>query len=457
MTIIDAGVEPGFQKYLRDKIRTSNQIALIMAVVGVCYTVFSIIFYPPLTIYPSFCIFLSLGAIVLNYIGYHQISRFILSTLVILLAYLYHGFLVQPGEPMITSLIVIEFSLSVIPWVLIDFREKVLLVISLLACYLLIFSQSWANEVLSLELDSSLFRSGFLNIASFVFSVLILVLCLYFMQIKNYKAELSNESLMQDVQMKNAEMSNQQTQMKKNIDELNAARELENQQNWISKGIAEITLLFRQGGNKEVYDEILSSIIKYTNANQGGIYLLIENESNEQVLELSACYAYDRIKFLNKQIMPGQGLVGQCYLEKETILLRELPEDYINITSGLGDAPPTFVIILPLKSEQKIAGVMELAFFHELQDYQIEFLTRLAETIASFIITNSMNSNTKRLLEQSQLQMEQLRAQEEEMRQNMEELQATQEEMHRKEKEYVDRIAEMDQVIGNLQKSGSKI
>jgi len=268
------------------------------------------------------------------------------------------------------------------------------------------------------------------------------------MQIKNYTAELNNESLMNDIHVKNADMENQQALMKKNIDELNSARELENQQNWISKGIADITLLFRQSGKEDVHNAILSAIIKYTDANQGGIYLLGENESGNQILELTACYAYDRIKFLNKQIVPGQGLVGQCYLEKEMIILKELPEDYINITSGLGEAPPSFVIILPLKSEQNIAGVMELAFFHELMDYQIDFLSRISETIASFIITNSMNTNTKRLLEQSQLQMEQLRAQEEEMRQNMEELQATQEEMHRKEKEYVQRIEEMEQLIG---------
>ncbi|MCK5279768.1 MAG: hypothetical protein KAK04_14540, partial [Cyclobacteriaceae bacterium] len=94
--LLKAGVSNDLKPYLKDKIRISNQVALLMAGVGLFYTIFSIVFYPSLTIYPVFCIILSFGAIILNYFGLYNISRFTLSTLVILLAYLYHGFLVQP-------------------------------------------------------------------------------------------------------------------------------------------------------------------------------------------------------------------------------------------------------------------------------------------------------------------------------------------------------------------------
>lgn len=451
--LINAGVSDDLKSYLKDKIRISNQVALLMAVVGLFYTIFSIIFYPSLTIYPVFCIVLSFGAILLNYFGFYNISRFTLSTLVLLLAYLYHGFLVQPGEDVITSMYVIEFSLSVIPWVLIDYREKGLLIISLVACYIFIFSQYWANDILFIELDSSLFRSGFLNIASYGFGAMILISSLLFMQSKNFVSEIHNEKLLLDIHKKNTEMEKQQEELHNNLKEINDSRQIEDKQNWVSTGIANISDILRQEEDEHIYNKLISAIIKYVDANQGGIYLLKEDEAKERNLELISCYAYERQKFVSKRIEIGQGLIGQCYLEKETIILKEVPEEYINITSGLGDATPTFIAIIPLKQESKIEGVMEIALFHELKSHEIDFLNKIGESISSFVSANSLNSQTKKLLEQSQIQTEQLRAQEEEMRQNMEEMQATQEEMQRTEREYVERIEELE----NLQEENKTV
>lgn len=442
--ILNAGVSVELPQFLNDKIRISNQVALMIAGIGLFYTIFSIIFYPSLTTYPVFCIVFSFGAIVLNILGFYNISRFMLSTLVLLLAYIYHGFLVQPGESFITSMYVIGFALSVIPWVLIDYREKSLLILSLTACYTLIFTQSWANDFLHIDLDSSLFRSGWLSFASYGFAVMILILCLLFMQSKNYVSEVANEKLLNDINSKNDEMESQKTELQNNLDEINKSRIIEEKQSWASKGIAEIADILRHEDDKKIYNSLLTAIVKYVNANQGGLYLLKEDEAGDNYLELESCYAYERQKFITKRIEIGQGLIGQCYLEKETMILKEIPEEYLCITSGLGEATPTFLVIIPLLQDNNISGVLEIALFKELENYQIDFLNKLGESIASFISTNTLNVKTKKLLEQSQLQMEQLRAQEEEMRQNMEELQATQEEMQRKEKEYIDRIQELE-------------
>ncbi len=441
--ILNSGVNYAQSHYLKNKIKISNQVALLMACVGICYAIFSIIFYPTLTKYPVLCIIFSFGAIALNYIGLHIISRFLLSTLVLLLAYLYHGFLVQPGEGMISSMYVIEFSLTIVPWVLIDYREKNLLVISLAACYILICSQYWANQMLVMELDSSLFRSGFLSISSYAFGGVIAISCLLFMQNKNYSAEKDNEKMLEDIKEKNDELENQQAELQKNMQEISIARKQEEKHNWVARGIAEISDILRRDDDEKVYNNLLIGILKYIKANQGGIYLIKEDESQEQYLELTACYAFEREKFQQKRIEIGQSLVGQCYLEKEPIILNKVPEEYVSITSGLGDSPPTFITIIPIKQEDDITGVMEFALFHELESFEIEFLIKLGESIASFVAANTLNIKTKYLLEQAQQQSEKLRAQEEEMRQNMEELQATQEEMKRKEKEYVDRIEEL--------------
>ena len=126
---------------------------------------------------------------------------------------------------------------------------------------------------------------------------------------------------------------------------------------------------------------------------------------------------------------------------------KDIPKEYVTITSGLGEALPTFIAIIPLQQENEIVGVMEFALFDELESYKIDFLNRLGESIASFVSANSLNSQTNILLDQSRLQTEQLQAQEEEMRQSMEEMQATQEEMRRKEKVYIKRIEELDSTV----------
>ena len=293
--IINAGVNPDHRKYLNDKIKISNQIAILLSLTGLCYTVFSIIYYPQLTVYPAFCIFFSLGCIALNNLGLHVISRFILSTLVLLLAYIYHAMLVQEGETIIPSMMVIEFSLSVIPWVLIDFREKKLLIITLTACYSLIFSQTWANEVFSVDIDSSMFRSGFLNIASCTFGILILVSCLTFMHNKNHLSEIENEKLLADINTKNSEMEEQQLQLEKNLREVEKARALEEKQNWVSKGIADISDLLRQRDNKDIYSTLVSAIVKYLEANQGALYLVNDEDTDHAFLEMATCYAFGKV------------------------------------------------------------------------------------------------------------------------------------------------------------------
>jgi PAS domain S-box-containing protein len=150
---------------------------------------------------------------------------------------------------------------------------------------------------------------------------------------------------------------------------------------------------------------------------------------------MKSCYAWDKKKFLNHKIYKGEGLAGQAWQEGDIVYLTEVPQNYIRIASGLGDANPSSVLIVPLKVNDQIFGVVEIASFSEIQDFEKEFVQKIAETIASTISTVKINARTQRLLEESQEMTEQMRAQEEEMRQNMEELQATQEEMQRSQAE----------------------
>ena len=225
--------------------------------------------------------------------------------------------------------------------------------------------------------------------------------------------------------------------------------EIENQKrNWNAEGLARFVQLFRhQQDIGQLGKKLLPELVNYLDANQAALFINHQSEG-EQVLKMEACYAYGREKFIKKEIIPGEGLTGQAFLEKDKILLTEVPDDYINISSGLGKARPGCVLIMPLMLNEEVEGVLELASFQVFPEHVISFVEKLAENLSATIRNVRINERTQSLLEDSKLQTETLQAQEEEMRQNMEELAATQEEMRRKEKAYVSKIATLEEQLG---------
>jgi PAS domain S-box-containing protein len=211
----------------------------------------------------------------------------------------------------------------------------------------------------------------------------------------------------------------------------------EEKQNWATQGMAMFGEILRQNNDNlnELTFNIVKNLVDYTNSNQGGMFVINDNEKDNPILEMTACFAFDRRKFLEKTVEVGEGLVGRCYLESKTIYMTDVPENYINISSGLGKERPRCLIIVPLKNNDETLGVIELATFKTYEKHQIEFIEKLAESIAATISSVRINIRTAELLAKSQQQAEEMLAQEEEMRQNMEELQATQEEMERKRAE----------------------
>ncbi len=233
-------------------------------------------------------------------------------------------------------------------------------------------------------------------------------------------------------------------------DKLRTSAEEEARRNRAANGLAQIGEILRSTHNAaELHDRIIKFVVTFTKSNQGGLFLLREEPgSKEPYLELVSAYAYERKKFITKRVDVGQGLVGQCFLEGQRIFMAKVPEQYIHITSGLGEANPRCVLLVPLKTEDTVLGVMELATFNTYDEHEIELIEKFAGSIASTLANVQINENTRLLLEQTQQQAEEMRAQEEEMRQNMEELAATQEEMSRKEQEYIRRIRELEEQLG---------
>jgi methyl-accepting chemotaxis protein len=228
-------------------------------------------------------------------------------------------------------------------------------------------------------------------------------------------------------------------------DNLKESAEKDQQTRWISEGVAETGKLLRQNhkDEAELYHAILSFAVKYLSVNQGSLFMVVNEESNP-VLELVASWAYNRKKYLSKTIAVGEGLVGQAYLEKQPVMLTAIPDNYLQITSGLGSANPRNIVIIPLITNDVVQGVLEIASFTVLSNYHLDFLKQFSELLAAEIAVSKTNRITRQLLETSQEQAEEMRAQEEEMRQNMEEMQATQEEILRNNIETEARMKALD-------------
>jgi PAS domain S-box-containing protein len=233
--------------------------------------------------------------------------------------------------------------------------------------------------------------------------------------------------------------------------------------NWISGGIAKFNDLLRHDtDNVEKFSiNVVKNLVEYLKANQGGLFLMEGEENKEKQLSLVAAYAFDREKYLKKKINIGEGLAGTVVLEKKTIFLKDIPEDYMNITSGMGGARPRSLMIVPLIFNEEVTGVLELASFNEFQPHEIEFVEKIAESTALTLNSVRLNVYTKVLLEESNERAEELAAQEEEMRQNLEELKATQEEMQRiKEKEAAQeakRREQEKQVLAQMKKKNDEL
>src|SRR3979490_2416751 len=189
-----------------------------------------------------------------------------------------------------------------------------------------------------------------------------------------------------------------------------------NEQDWLKTNLAKFTRMLQGHSDLVTVSKlVLSELTPLVNAQQGVFYTQVKG-GDEPGLELLASYASKPSKHLSKTLRIGEGLVGQCAYEKKRILLEDVPDDYIRVSSILGSTAPLNIIILPVLFEGEVKAVVELASLGKFSETHLSFLDQLTESIGVVFNTIEANMRTESLLEQSQSLTKELQSQQEELK-----------------------------------------
>ncbi len=452
--LYDIGVKPHQEAYLKDKVRLSNRMNLLLMVfISLPFIVLSLVFYGGHRIFLTISLFglcFELAFFVINYLGGVTVSRLALVMVSTVISAVYHALLIGADSQPIASIFMVQMGFSMLTFILFDKKEWPYILLMALFSIAVFFSFDWLNSYFEADVDDTLFRVGILFNVLIIVALIMAFTTIYVLVKNNTAASLKNQTLATEMAKRDLELERTESKLRSNIERLKASQDEEHKRNWANEGLARFGETLRSS-NKDIEtlsDALMSNLVKYMNFNQGALFVL-QNEKGETFLELMSCYAYQRKKYLDKKIDMGKGLLAQAVIEQKTILLQEVPDEYVNITSGVGAARPKSLLVVPMMVNGEAYGALELAAFEPIEEYQVSFIEKLSESIASNLSSAKTNSMTQGLLQNAQELTEQMREQEEEMRQNMEELQATHEEMERNQKEIERTIEEEKKVFEN--------
>ncbi len=171
-------------------------------------------------------------------------------------------------------------------------------------------------------------------------------------------------------------------------------------------------------------DAVIDKLVPYINVTQGGIFIrtTMPDDPNTECFELYAVFAFGHKRFHKRTLGIDEGMIGACAMEKHTIIINDVPDNYTEIGSGLGHAKPKALMFVPLIYNDYLYGVMEFAAFITFEQYQIQFVERISENIASTIANAKINEQTTLLLQQSRQQSKQMEEKEDQLKYEIETL-----------------------------------
>ncbi|HEU4994503.1 MAG TPA: HAMP domain-containing protein [Gemmatimonadaceae bacterium] len=219
------------------------------------------------------------------------------------------------------------------------------------------------------------------------------------------------------------ELDELKTNINQMIGNLRETTERNEEQDWLKTNLAKFSRMMQgQKDLESVSRLIMSELTPLVSAHHGAFFIADTDATEGASLRLIASYAYRARKHVATRFLPGEGLVGQAALEKQPILLQNVPDDYIQITSGLGEAAPRNIVVLPILFEGDVKAVIELASFLPFSTIHQTFLDQLAESIGVVLNMIQANMRTEELLEQSQQLTQELQSQSQELRKQQDEL-----------------------------------
>ncbi|NMM48861.1 ligand-binding sensor domain-containing protein [Marinigracilibium pacificum] len=226
-------------------------------------------------------------------------------------------------------------------------------------------------------------------------------------------------------------------------------REKEKDRIWKDQGLVRMGEVLSNSRNdlKEMSSNVLKNLVQHLDVSIAAIYLAEESTDFDGIiLNQIADFGYPS----KSSFEVGQGLVGSCFMDREIKYFDNLPDGYIKIESGLGQSNANYLLLIPLKYEEIIVGVLELASFKPIDKIKIDFTEEFAKRLTTTINTFKLSEQTKVLLEESRLKEEELKHREEELQQNLEELEAINEDRDRRSKELETRIEQLQKELIEL-------
>lgn len=446
------GVKEEQPVWLQQKIQLSNQLAFMLSGLALSFVVIIQLFFPLVWWLPTVAMLAFLAAPIITANGFHEIARMTIVLSPFFVVITFSALLSSENQAPPYGLWSLALSFLALVFAIFDHKEYkfIAICVSFMIATLLFFEQ--INDILNIKgLNYALSISWPFMLFCTMISAIVIVLSLFMLQRYTQASELASQQLFQTLAEKQQIMETSEAALKTTLEEVQKNRTQEEQRTWIANGVSHIIELTRNEDQTNLYDNLVSYLVKYMKINQGAIYTVEEGADNQPFIQLKSMFAYERKKYIDKRIEIGQGLVGQCYLEQTKTVLKKVPEDYIKITSGLGQATPRFLALVPLMQNDHVEGIIEIASFRELAPFELEFLDKAGENLASFIRATRINEKTKLLLEQSRKQTEEMRQQEEEMRQNMEELAATQEQQIRLQDDLREKIEQLERVKDDME------
>ena len=290
------------------------------------------------------------------------------------------------------------------------------------------------------------------KLAVAIFLLAIILLIIYYIKQREKQSVHDKLVLEQKIQAAQAELEGKAHKQEEQQEEIRRRDEAEKSIRFFTDGIALLSdIIAKKRRNLEdLATAMISELVRYINASAGGIFVMDDSDPQHIVLRATGEFCLSSDKEINYLFEVGEGNIGTCFVEMQTLKIDNIPAGYIVLRSGLGSISLHHAIYVPILQDKSCVGVIEIASTEKLPDNKVTFVEKIAESLASIITINKANEKANIMLEQNNAQAEELKAQEEEMRQNLEELTATQEESQRKEKEILAELVSKTALVKKL-------